>query len=201
MVKLNILKAVLTGVLFLLYGAIAPAYAQRGGGHEGREEEKMEQQGHGERGERQEHFRGEREHRKGRETFSNQWGPNEQRMPQFEQRSMWQDHRANNWDAEHRTWGDRGGYRGERISDERFRESFGRDHDFRMHDRDMVIFEGFPCFFFGGFWFSIVDPWPEYWGYDWYETDVFYIDYVNDGYYLFDRRHPGVGLAVSVVVR
>jgi hypothetical protein len=24
------------------------------------------------------------------------------------------------------------------------------------------------------------------------------VDYVNDGYYMYNRRHPGVGIAVNV---
>lgn len=43
----------------------------------------------------------------------------------------------------------------------------------------------------------LVDPWPEYWSDDWYATDV-YVDY-DDGYYLCNRRHPGVGIAITVV--
>jgi hypothetical protein len=44
----------------------------------------------------------------------------------------------------------------------------------------------------------MVDPWPEYWARTWYETDDVYVDYVNDGYYMYNRRHPGVAIAVNV---
>jgi hypothetical protein len=57
---------------------------------------------------------------------------------------------------------------------------------------------GYPRFQYGGFWFSMVDPWPEYWAHNWYETDDVYVDYVNDGYYMYNRRHPGVAIAINV---
>jgi hypothetical protein len=47
-------------------------------------------------------------------------------------------------------------------------------------------------------WFNVVDPWPEYWAADWYDTDDVYILYTDGGYYLADQRYPGVLLAVNV---
>jgi len=61
-----------------------------------------------------------------------------------------------------------------------------------------MVVGGYPRFQYSGFWFSVVDPWPEYWSRTWYETDDIYIDYVNDGYYMYNRSHPGVGIAISV---
>jgi hypothetical protein len=43
-----------------------------------------------------------------------------------------------------------------------------------------------------------VDPWPDYWGPDWYESDDVYIDYENDGYYMYNSRYPGVGISVEI---
>jgi hypothetical protein len=60
-----------------------------------------------------------------------------------------------------------------------------------------VIYDGYPRFAYGGFSFLLVDPWPEYWATNWYSTDDLYIDY-NSGYYLYDRRYPGIGLAITV---
>jgi hypothetical protein len=42
-----------------------------------------------------------------------------------------------------------------------------------------------------GFWFSLVDLWPEYWSDNWYENDDVYVDYAGDGYYLYNRSYPG----------
>jgi hypothetical protein len=111
---------------------------------------------------------------------------------------VWQDHRAQHWQHEHHTWRERGGYRGYHIPEDRFHEHFGRGHWFRVHSAPVLVVGGFPRFQYGGFWFSVVDPWPEYWSRTWYETDDVYVDYVNDGYYMYNRRHPGIGIAVNV---
>ncbi|MGA2483836.1 MAG: hypothetical protein ABSF92_12055 [Candidatus Acidiferrales bacterium] len=62
----------------------------------------------------------------------------------------------------------------------------------------MLVVGGYPRFQYGGFWFNLVDPWPETWAPNWYENDDVYIDYYGGGYYLYNRRHPGVRLAVNV---
>ncbi|MBZ5554557.1 MAG: hypothetical protein LAO21_17710 [Acidobacteriia bacterium] len=121
-----------------------------------------------------------------------------QRVQQAERRGVWQQHRASSWQSEHRTWQQRGGYNGYRIPDVRFRGYFGSGHGFRIHSLPLVIVSGYPRFQYGGYWFSLIDPWPEYWSDNWYDNDDVYIDYSNDGYYLYNRRHPGVGIAISV---
>ncbi|MGC2194110.1 MAG: hypothetical protein WA628_05500 [Terriglobales bacterium] len=122
--------------------------------------------------------------------------------PEHEQysrpRDVWQDHRAHDWKHEHRGWHERGGYKGYRIPEDRFRAHFGRGHWFRVRSAPIIVVDGYPRFQYGGFWFGVVDPWPEYWSRTWYETDDVYVDYVNDGYYMYNRRHPGVAIAVNV---
>jgi hypothetical protein len=61
-----------------------------------------------------------------------------------------------------------------------------------------MVVGGFPRFQYNGFWFSLVDPWPDYWGNNWYERDNVYIVYQNDGYYMYNQRYPSVGIAISV---
>jgi hypothetical protein len=123
-----------------------------------------------------------------------------QRVRQSEERSVWQQHRANSWQTEHRTWQQRGGYDGYRIPDYHFRGYFGRHHEFRIFSLSLEIFGGYPRFQYGGYWFSVLDPWPEYWTDDWYENDDVYIDYSGDGYYMYNRRYPRDRIAVSVFV-
>ncbi len=121
---------------------------------------------------------------------------------EFEEHSrrgdVWQDHRAQHWQREHRPWHERGGYRGYRIPEDRFRAHFGPGHCFRVRNAPIIVVDGYPRFQYVGFWFSPVDPWPEYWSRTWYETDDVYVDYVNDGYYLYNRRDPGIAIAVNV---
>jgi hypothetical protein len=82
---------------------------------------------------------------------------------------------------------------GDRIPDDRFRAHFGREHHFRVSHP--TIIEGRPRFQYSGYWFEFVDPWPANWSYD----DDCYIDYVDDGYWLYDPRYPGMRIAVLVV--
>jgi hypothetical protein len=81
-----------------------------------------------------------------------------------------------------------------RIPDDRFRAQFGREHHFPMQRPEVV--EGRPRFQYGGYSFVLVDAWPPQWAY----TDDCYIDDVDGEYFLFDLRHPGVRLAVMVVM-
>jgi hypothetical protein len=114
------------------------------------------------------------------------------------QHSAWQQHRSQHWDSDHRTWQQRGGYHGYRIPEYRFRGYFGPDHGFRIHGRPFLVVGGYPRFQYSGYWFSLVDPWPEYWANDWYDTDEVYVTYVDNGYYMFNRRYPTVGIAISI---
>ncbi len=124
----------------------------------------------------------------------------QRRVQQAEQRRVWQQHRAQNWERERRSWQQRGGYRGYRVPDSYFRTYYGPAHWFRMYSLPFMVVGGFPRFQYYGYWFSLLDPYPEYWGEDWYETDDVYVDYYIDGYYLFNRRFPGrPGIAVSII--
>jgi hypothetical protein len=82
---------------------------------------------------------------------------------------------------------------GGRIPDDKFRAKFGRQHTFRV-SRPVVV-EGQPRFQYNGYWFQFQQAWPSGWSYD----DQCYIDYVNDGYYLFDPVHPGISIEVIVI--
>ncbi len=83
--------------------------------------------------------------------------------------------------------------RGGHIPDDRFRAQFGREHHFNARS---VIVQGRPQFQYGGYNFELVDAWPSDWAY----TDDCYIDYIDGEYYLIDLMHPGIRLAVFVVM-
>jgi len=80
-----------------------------------------------------------------------------------------------------------------RISDEHFHAHFGREHYFAVGR--MTVVAGHPHFAYGGYRFEIGQPWPARWAY----TDHCYIDFVEGQYFLFNARHPGVRVAVTVV--
>ena len=115
------------------------------------------------------------------------------------QERAWQERRANHWEYEHRNWQQRGGYNGYRVPDDYFRDHYGDGHAFRIYSLPFLYEGGNPRFQYGGYWFTMMDPFPESWGGRWYETDDVYLTYQGDGYYLFNRSHPGpIGIAVSV---
>ncbi len=114
------------------------------------------------------------------------------------QQAAWQQHRADNWQSDHRTWQQRGGYNGYRIPDDRFRGYFGPEHGFRIQGLPFMVVGGYPRFQYEGYWLSVVDPWPANWGDDWYDTDQVYVAYAGNGYYLYNRSYPGEGIAVSI---
>lgn len=175
-----------TGILLLLLAAGASTYAFTA----------LQGQHHGQQGGKrkipppwqddEEDYRPSRQEEHGRED---------------QHRGVWREHRAQNWESEHRNWQDRGGYDGYRIPENRYRGRFGPNHPFRIHRYPVRIVGGFVNFQFGGFGFSVVDPLPEYWSDTWYDHDDVYIDYSEDGYYLHNRRHPQDRIAISVNVR
>jgi hypothetical protein len=88
--------------------------------------------------------------------------------------------------------GDRG-RKGGHIPDDRFRAQFGREHRFNARS---VIVRGRPQFQYGGYNFEYVDAWPS----EWSDSDDYYIDYIDGDYYLIDLVHPGIRLALFVVM-
>ncbi|HXU00050.1 MAG TPA: hypothetical protein VN903_03615 [Polyangia bacterium] len=120
-----------------------------------------------------------------------------QRQGGWQRHGRWEEHRARDWRAEHRPWGQRGGYGGYYIPQARFERRFGPEHPFRIYSRP-VIYEGYPRFSYGGSSFLIVDPWPESWPEDWYTRSDVYVGY-DDGYYLYNRSDPSVALAITVM--
>ena len=86
------------------------------------------------------------------------------------------------------------GHQGGRIPDDRFRENFGRQHTFSIGRP--VIVSGTPRFQYGGYWFVIAQPWPAGWGY----SDPVYVDYIDGEYFLLSPVHPGVQIAINVIL-
>jgi hypothetical protein len=117
-----------------------------------------------------------------------------------QQQVAWQGDRAQSWQSEHRTWQQRGGYNGYRVPDDRFQNYYGRAHEFRIYSLPVIYVGGHRRFQYGGYWFGLVDPWPEYWSNDWYDRDDVYVDYNDEGYYLYNRRYPRDRISISFYV-
>jgi hypothetical protein len=116
----------------------------------------------------------------------------------WQQHATWQQNRSSHWQTDHRTWGERGGYGGYYIPQDRFGLYFGAGHWFRIQSQP-IIFAGYPRFQYGAYSFLMVDPWPGDWAPNWYATDDVYVGYSN-GYYLYNRMHPGEAMAITVVL-
>ena len=214
--------------LFLFLGTLAPAYAQRDKQEEPKKEESKPQQGEQHQGQaskpaeqpqtsagqahaskstqpaskpapRPQQAYGGVYHAGVRPTAPTHGGVHPSGVPQHDGqvRSGFTQSRAGSWNTDHRTWQQRGGYNGYRIPDDRFRLYFGADHFFRISGLPLLFVGGYPRFQYDGYWVTFVDPWPETWPPTWYETDDVYLDY-SDGYYLYDRNYPGIGIAVTV---
>jgi hypothetical protein len=84
--------------------------------------------------------------------------------------------------------------KGGHIPDEKFHSNFGRSHKFVV--QRTVVVEGRPGFSYGGYSFVFVDAWPSEWAY----TDDCYVDYIDGEYFLFNLFHPGVRIALFVVL-
>src|SRR6266576_833563 len=81
-----------------------------------------------------------------------------------------------------------------RIPDRDFHAHFGREHHFAPGR--VQVYGGRPQFTYSGFVFELVEPWPVAWAYD---DDDYYIDYVDDEYWLYSLRYPGVRLELIIV--
>jgi hypothetical protein len=81
-----------------------------------------------------------------------------------------------------------------RIPDSDFHAHFGHEHHFAPGR--VQVYGGRPQFTYSGFVFALVEPWPADWAYD---DDDYYIDYVDDEYWLYSLRYPGVRLELIIV--
>jgi hypothetical protein len=106
---------------------------------------------------------------------------------------------SRNWNSDHRTWAQRGGYGGYYIPQNTFSLYFGPQHYFRFRTSP-VMYLGYPRFEYEGTSFLLLDPWPANWSQDWYSADDLYIDYDYDGYYLYNRDYPQQRLAITILV-
>src|SRR6266478_5223965 len=214
-----------TTALFLILGMAAPVDARQGKPDKQEEKGKPAKQEQAAKPERQQQAKGQqdqqRQQRQQQDNSAKQQqqarGQQDQQRQQRQQQDnrsaqrrspaqvhqqqvAWQGSRAHSWQSEHRTWQQRGGYRGYRVPEDRFREYYGQDHTFRIYSLPVVFIGGGQRFQYGGYWFGLIDPWPEYWSSDWYDSDDVYVNYYGNGSYLYDRRYSGNRIAISFYV-
>ena len=201
-----------TGVLLLLLGALAPAYAQQEQPEKDAKPAKQEQQAKPEqqqqakpaKQEQQQQAKGQQQ----QQAHQQQQAKGQQQQQQAHQqqqqaKGQQQQGRASQGpqrtqQAEARQQAEpalRLSARGEgRIPDNRFRSNFGSEHTFRISSPRLV--DGYSRFQYGGYWFGFDQQWPV----GWYYTDDVYVDYIDGGYYLYNPYYPGVRIAINVVI-
>ena len=78
-----------------------------------------------------------------------------------------------------------------RISNQRYESRFGNRHSFHVSRGDYDNRR----FYYGGYGFAFIDPWPLGWGY----SDDVYVEYGDGGYYMYNRFHPGVRISINIL--
>jgi flagellar motor protein MotB len=173
----HLVRIIGTAVLFSVFGAVAPAYAQEAQHEEqAKPEQKTQQKQHAQQ--KQEAL----------QAKSSQHAQQKQEAHQSKSAQHAQQARPAEQTQSARNDG------GNRIPNARFRAHFGREHGFRIDHPVMV--SGSPRFHYGGYWFGFGEPWPV----GWYYTDQVYVDFIDGGYYLLSPVHPGVRISISIVV-
>ena len=206
---MRILATLSAGLLFIFMLASAPAFSQEGGDRRQAQDEKAKdkdknQPRQEDRGARQDDKRVQPDDKAMRQDEGKRNEPrpdahqNDREHPAAARPQDNRQEQRQERHADHDRDRDRQQHpvqaqRGKRIPEEHFRQSFGREHRFHV-DRTRVVNVSQPVVVYGGYSFQLVDAWPAEWSYD----DDCYIDYVDDGYYLFDAEHPGFRIAVYV---
>jgi len=188
-------------VLWVLVGSAAPVYAQ----DEKQQEEKPARQEEAKPQQKQDEAKPNRQNETKPANQDKQVEKQDQKRgqeqsgdrakPQGQERPEMQGDRNRLGQGQERSemHGNRAAGKGGHIPDEKFRAQFGREHHFNARS---VIVRGQPRFQYGGYTFEIIDAWPA----EWVDTDDYYIDYIDGEYYLIDLLHPGVRIAVIVVM-
>ena len=203
---MNAKLIVTSAVLALALGMAAPAFAQDQKQSDKEDQPKAQQhaqkqQNQNDQKQAQQQQRAQQQQNQNNQRQAQrqqQQQPQRTDAQQREEQTTWQNHRAGNWQSDHRSWQQRGGYNGYRVPDNRYNVYFGRQHGFRIYGLPFMVFDGYPRFQYNGYWITLLDPWPGNWSNDWYDTDNVYVLYENDGYYLYNDRYPGIGIAISI---
>ncbi len=85
-----------------------------------------------------------------------------------------------------------GGGRYGRISNANYSAHFGHGHSFHMGRPQMI--GGYNRFQYGGYSFGYNEGWPVGWDYN----DDCYVEYVDGAYFMYNFRHPGMHISLSI---
>jgi hypothetical protein len=179
-------RVISTAVMFLLLGITLSAFAQKGeeekggGGGKAQQAQRQAQPQHAQQAQRQSQPQYTQQ--------AQQSGGRQQQTAAYQGGNNGNHGNANNgFHGE----GNNGNHYG-RISDVSYRSHFGQGHSFHMGRPQMI--EGYNRFQYGGYWFGYNEGWPVGWDYN----DDCYVEYIDGAYYMFDVRHPGFRLTLSI---
>ena len=177
-----------TAIVFLLPGAIVPAYAQE---HEQEKQPEQKQQASKPAQHQQQAKPAQSRRQQAQRPATAKLKPAQQ--PQQPRKLRQQAKPAQQRNSRPATGqpGTAAGGHGN-IPEAKFRASFGSGHTFHVNRSEFA--NGSGRFQYGGYWFNVVDPWPVGWLY----TDSVYVDYLNGGYFLCDPVHPGVYISINI---
>jgi hypothetical protein len=192
-------RVISTAVMFLLLGITLPAFAQKGeedkGGGGGKAQQSQQHQSqpqHAQPAQRQaqpQHTQQAQRQAQPQHAQQTQHQAQPQRTQQAQRQA--QPSKGHETQAVANNRGNGGGHYG-RISDVSYRSHFGQGHSFHMgHPR---VIDGYNRFQYGGYWFGYNQGWPVGWDYN----DDCYVEYIDGAYYMFDVRHPGFRLTLSI---
>jgi DNA mismatch repair ATPase MutL len=190
---MKVIEVLSTAILFLLPGAIAPAYAQ--GQHE-EEKQPQQKQQQAKPAQHQQAAKSAQQPQRAQQQQPAKAAP--QQRAEHQQAAKPAQQAAKPAQQPQRAQGKQQASRAQpaaghgRIPDARFRASFGSGHTFHVNRSEFA--GGSRRFQYGGYWFALVDPWPAAWLY----TDGVYVDYMNGGYFLCDPVHPGMYLSINI---
>jgi len=187
-------RVISTAVLVLFLGISIPAFAQedhekKGGG--GGKAQQAEQQ-HAQKAQPQRAQQAQPQHAQKAQPQRTQQAQQQHAQKAQPQRAQQaQPQRTQQAQPVAQSRGSNGNHYG-RISDDHYRANFGHDHSFHMIRPQMI--SGYQRFQYDGYWFGFNQGWPSGWSYD----DNVYVEYVGGAYYMYDIRHPGIHITLSL---
>jgi outer membrane biosynthesis protein TonB len=189
---MNIRGALSTTMLFVLPGAIAPAFAQE----HGQEKQPAAHQQEAKPAAHQQEAKP-AQHQEQAKPAKQQAARTEQTKPAQQQQRAARTQQAKPAQQQERGQQAQAGPRQAAgghgsIPEARYNASFGSSHTFHVSSSQFA--NGSGRFNYGGYWFNAANPWPVGWLY----TDAVYVAYLNGGYFLCNPIHPGVYISVNI---
>ena len=186
---MNPKRVISTAVLFLLFGSILPAFAQNAEGDKGGVAPNTPQAQHDPQPQptRVQHAQTQEQPTRAQQPPRS---AQPQRAKQVQPQPTTAPHAPQT--AQPQAAADSGGGQYGRITSANYGAYFGQGNSFHMMHTQII--GGYNRFQYGGYWFGFNQRWPLGWNYG----DTCYVVYDGGAYYLYDLRHPGMHITLSM---